>query len=94
MRTAISAPSIEIDEIDVPENVRLIIGRRLERLDENEMQVLAAAAMIGRKFSFRLLTQVSQIDVDELFTAIEKAQQMGIIVPELRGTRQSVRFRS
>ena len=25
---------IKIDEIDVPENVRLIIGRRLERLDE------------------------------------------------------------
>src|ERR1700682_1005171 len=32
---------ITIDEIDVPENVRLIIGRRLERLDENEKRVLA-----------------------------------------------------
>src|SRR5208282_6895065 len=32
---------IEIDEIDVPENVRLIIGRRLERLDENEQRALA-----------------------------------------------------
>jgi len=76
---------IEIDEIEVPENVRLIIGRRLERFDENEMQVLAAAAMIGRKFSFRLLTQVSRVDVDELFTAIEKAQQMGIILPSSEG---------
>ena len=46
---------IEIDEIDVPENVRLIIGRRLERLDENEKRVLAAAAVIGRSFSFQLL---------------------------------------
>src|SRR5580704_9425053 len=70
---------------EVPENVRLIIGRRLERFDENEMQVLAAAAMIGRKFSFRLLTQVSRVDVDELFTAIEKAQQMGIILPSAEG---------
>jgi len=34
---------ITIDEIDVPENVRLIIGRRLERLDENEKRVLTAA---------------------------------------------------
>ena len=76
---------IEIDEIDVPENVRLIIGRRLQRFDENEMQVLTAAAMIGRKFSFRLLTQVSQVDVDELFTAIEKAQQMGIILASSEG---------
>ena len=84
---------IEIDEIDVPENVRLIIGRRLQRFDENEMQVLTAAAMIGRKFSFRLLTQVSQVDVDELFTAIEKAQQMGIILASSEGPEQSVRFR-
>jgi hypothetical protein len=27
---------IKIDEIEVPENARLVIGRRLERLDENE----------------------------------------------------------
>jgi hypothetical protein len=50
---------IEIDEIYVPENVRLIIGRRLERLDENEMRVLAAAAVIGRSFSFQLLTAIA-----------------------------------
>ena len=83
---------IEIDEIDVPENVRLIIGRRLERFDDREMQVLAAAAMIGRKFSFRLLTQVSQVDVDELFTAIEKAQQMGIIVASAEGPENPFAF--
>jgi hypothetical protein len=47
---------IEIGEIDVPENVRLIIRRRLERLDENEKQALTAAAVIGRSFSFQLLT--------------------------------------
>jgi predicted ATPase len=45
---------IKIDEIDVPENVRLIISRRLERLDENEKRALAAAAVIGRSFSFQL----------------------------------------
>ncbi len=71
---------VEIDEIDVPENVRLIIGRRLERLDKNEKRALTAAAVIGRSFSFKLLTAICEIDVDELFTIIEKAQQMGIIV--------------
>jgi predicted ATPase len=76
---------IEIDETDVPENVRLIIGRRLERLDENEKRVLAAAAVLGRSFSFQLLTAISQIDVDELFTVIERAQQMGIIIPSSEG---------
>ena len=71
---------VEIDEIDVPENVRLIIGRRLERLDENGKRALTAAAVIGRSFSFKLLTAICEIDVDELFTIVEKAQQMGIIV--------------
>ena len=83
---------IEIDESDVPENVRLVIGRRLERLDEHEKQVLAAAAVIGRSFSFQLLTGISQIDVDELFTVVEKAQEMGIIVPSSEGPGRPFTF--
>jgi hypothetical protein len=83
---------IEIDESDVPENVRLIIGRRLERFDDNEKLLLAAAAVIGRSFSFQLLTGVSLIDVDELFAVIEKAQQMGIIVPSSQGPEKPFIF--
>jgi tetratricopeptide (TPR) repeat protein len=83
---------IKIDESDVPENVRLIIGRRLQRLDENEKRVLEAAAVIGRSFSFQLLAGVSQVDIDELFTVIEKAQQMGIIVPSSEGPERPFTF--
>jgi hypothetical protein len=83
---------IKIDETDVPETVRLIIGRRLERLDENEMRVLAAAAVIGRSFNFQLLTAISQIDVDELFAVIEKAQKMGIIVASSEGPQKPFTF--
>jgi len=72
--------NIEIAENEVPDNVRLIVGRRLERLDENVKRTLTAAAVIGRSFSFRLLTAVCDIDVDELFSIVEKAQQMGIII--------------
>jgi predicted ATPase len=83
---------VTIDESDVPENVRLIIGRRLERLNENEKRVLAAAAVIGRSFSFQLLTSISRVDVDELFTVIEKAQQMGIIIPSSEGPERPFTF--
>ena len=76
---------VEVDEIEVPENVRLIIDRRLERLDENEKRALTAAAVIGRSFNFKLLTAICEIDVDELFTIFEKAQQMGIIVASSEG---------
>jgi tetratricopeptide (TPR) repeat protein len=81
-----------LDEIDVPDNVRLIIGRRLARLDEHEKRVLAAAAVIGRSFSFQLLTEISQVDVDDLFTVVEKAQQMGILVPSAEGPERPLTF--
>jgi tetratricopeptide (TPR) repeat protein len=83
---------IKIEEIDVPENVRLIIGRRLARLNDDEKRALAAAAVIGRSFSFQLLTRISQIDVDELFTVVEQAQRMGIIVPSSEGAERPFTF--
>jgi predicted ATPase len=83
---------ITSDEIEVPENVRLIIGRRLERLDENEKRVLAAAAVIGRSFSFQLLSEISQIDVDQLFNVIEKAQRMGTIISSAEGPERPFAF--
>jgi tetratricopeptide (TPR) repeat protein len=83
---------ITIDESDVPENIRLIIGRRLQRLDENENRALAAAAVIGRSFSFKLLTAVCEINVDELFDVIEKAQKMGLIIPSSEGPETPLAF--
>jgi hypothetical protein len=83
---------IRIDDTDVPENVRLIIGRRLERLDEREKRALTAAAVIGRSFSFKLLVAICKIDVDQLFTVIERAQRMGIIVPSSEGPETPFTF--
>ena len=83
---------IKIADIDVPENVRLVIGRRLQRFDENERRMLAAAAVIGRSFSFKLLSAISKTDIDELFTVIEKAQQMGVIVSSAEGPETPFAF--
>jgi tetratricopeptide (TPR) repeat protein len=49
--------------------------------------------VLGRSFSFQLLTAVSQIDIDELFSVIEKAQRMGIIVPSGEGPERPFTFR-
>ena len=83
---------IKIDESGVPENVRLVIGRRLERFDENEKLVLAAAAAIGRSFSFQLLAETTRLEVDDLFAVIDKAQQMGIVVPSAEGPERPYSF--
>jgi tetratricopeptide (TPR) repeat protein len=83
---------ITVDEIELPENVRLIIDRRLQRLNENEKRVLAAAAVIGRSFSFQLLAEISRMDMDQLFDVIEKAQRMGIIAASAEGPERPFTF--
>src|SRR5262249_58971004 len=61
---------LQVAEGDVPDNVRAPIGRWLGRVDAQVERVLAAAAVIGRSFSFGLLSVISQIDVEALFTVI------------------------
>jgi predicted ATPase len=51
---------LKIEEDDVPDNVRLIISRRLERLDANDKRALAAAAVTGRSFSFQLWPRLAR----------------------------------
>jgi hypothetical protein len=85
--------SLVINEIDVPENLQLVVDRRLEGLHENERRVLAAAAIIGRTFGFQLLTEITQTDVNELFAILEKAQRMGIIIASPEGLERPFTFR-
>ncbi|MGB6563734.1 MAG: hypothetical protein WBE69_14130, partial [Candidatus Binataceae bacterium] len=63
---------------------RRIVRRRrpAECLTQAGKGVLEAAAFeeARRCFSFKLLTAICEIDVDELFTIVEKAQKMGVIV--------------
>jgi predicted ATPase len=52
-----------VDTIEVPEGVRLVIGRRLERLGEQTRRVLTAGAVIGRAFPLDVLLAV--VDLSE-----------------------------
>jgi predicted ATPase len=83
---------LKIDEIDVPDNVRLVIARRLKRFSDLEIRALSAAAIFGRSFSFQLLARVSQMDMDELFNVIDRAQQLGMIVPSSEGPERPFTF--
>lgn len=72
---------LEIGEVEVPESLRLVIGRRLERLSEGARKALTAAAVIGRTFDYRLLETVAGLGDDELLDAVEEAQQLSLIEP-------------
>jgi len=83
---------LRLSELDVPANVRLVVGRRLERLREASRQVLAAAAVMGRSFSFKLLESLGQFDSDPLLEAIEEALRMGLIVSSAEGPEAPFKF--
>ncbi|MDQ3646212.1 MAG: AAA family ATPase [Actinomycetota bacterium] len=72
---------LSIDELEVPEGVRLVIGRRLQRVGEVVVKALTAAAVIGRTFSFDVLEMVVDASEDELLDAMDEAQQSHLIVP-------------
>jgi len=75
---------IKLDELDVPESVRLVVGRRLERLGVESQRVLAAGAVVGRAFPFRLLEEVSDLEAGRLIDIVEEAEAARVIVPEQR----------
>jgi tetratricopeptide (TPR) repeat protein len=70
---------IGVGETEVPRSVALLIGRRLEGLAPETLKVMAAAAVIGRVFSFDLLATISGASEDELFDALEDAEHRHII---------------
>jgi len=80
-------------EITVPDNVRLVLGRRLERLSAEAREVLTSAAAIGHSFRFGLLQSLlGQRDLDALLAALEQAEQMGLIVASAEGAETSFAF--
>src|SRR4029077_6113357 len=42
-------------DVDVPQSLRFVIGRRLARLSAATQEVLGVSAVIGRSFTFELL---------------------------------------
>jgi class 3 adenylate cyclase len=70
---------IGVGETEVPRSVALLIGRRMEGLRPETLKVMAAAAVIGRVFSFDLLATISGASEDELFDALEDAEHRHII---------------
>jgi predicted ATPase len=70
---------LTLETLNVPRNLRLIIGRRLARLGQTTREILGSAAVIGRSFSFGLLEATCGIDADSLITLLEDAEHAGLL---------------
>ncbi len=85
-------PELSIDELDVPEGVRLVIGRRLERVSDDCRAVLTAGAVIGARFAFNVLESLGELDVDAILDALDQAEKAGLILSQQVGRETRYSF--
>ena len=73
---------VEIGEIEVPETIRLVLGRRIDRIGETAQRVLTTAACIGRTFTFEFLAALAEEKEDDLLDALDEAEQARLLVAQ------------
>lgn len=78
--------------LEVPQNVRLVIGRRLALVSEDTLKVLCTAAVIGRSFTFELLAAAMNADPDSLLDSVEEAENSGLISSAVQYPEARFRF--
>jgi tetratricopeptide (TPR) repeat protein len=66
--------------LSLPQSVREVLGRRVERLGQETHSVLSVAAVIGREFDIGLLATVSERPEDELLGLLEGAVAATVLV--------------
>ncbi len=71
------APDLQLDEVSVPESIRLVLGQRLDRLAESTREVLVAAAVSGRVFTSELVGEVAEAGRGPLVDAFDEAERAG-----------------
>jgi tetratricopeptide (TPR) repeat protein len=79
-------------EMNIPEGLRDVIGKRLSLISNECNQLLSVAAVIGRDFRLEVLKKVSGLSEEELFSALEEAKKAAII-EERAGVGVAVTYR-
>ena len=84
---------LTLDALDVPEGVRLVVGRRLERLSEDGRRVLTVAAVLGRRFAYPLLETAAGLEPDALLDGLEAAERLHLIEADPGAAAREPRYR-
>jgi DNA-binding SARP family transcriptional activator len=71
--------------IRIPEGVREVIGRRLDRLSDRCNQTLAVASVIGREFSLDQLSRLVEDSSEDLLLDLLEEAQSARVIDELAG---------
>ena len=69
-----------LNELGLPQSVREVIGRRVERLGRGATKALGVAAVIGRDFDLDLLSRVADAPEDDLLDVLDDAVEASVLV--------------
>jgi len=86
------SPGLQVDQLEVPDGVRLVLGRRLARLSDDARRLLTTAAVIGRAFSLELLEELEKDRPDAALDAVEEAMRAHLVEPVGKGRQTRYRF--
>jgi predicted ATPase/DNA-binding SARP family transcriptional activator len=73
--------TVNVNELEIPQSVRLLIERRLVQLSPDCRTTLALAAVLGRQFSSALLCQARNFNEDVVAEHLDHAIQTQILCP-------------
>ncbi len=73
------ADATDLRDAGLPEGVKEVISRRLGRLDEQAIEWLRVAAVIGRDFDVDLLERVVSLSEDEFLNALDAVLAAGLL---------------
>ncbi|HLF76137.1 MAG TPA: protein kinase [Dehalococcoidia bacterium] len=65
--------------VGIPEGLRDVVGKRLNRLGEKTNQVLSIAAVIGRDFRLDVLQAVTNLPEEDVIQALEEASERSVV---------------
>lgn len=72
----------DIDQLRIPRTIQDAVQRRTQKLDERTLQALTLAAVLGRRFNFRLLQELLETDEDDLMNHLKQLVNAQLVVEE------------
>jgi class 3 adenylate cyclase/predicted ATPase len=82
-----------VEEFVVPGSLQALLAARIDRLPDEDRQVLQSAAVIGRSFSYPVLQRINEQTVD-LERSLETLARADLIVEEASAVGDMFRFRN
>jgi DNA-binding SARP family transcriptional activator len=70
---------VSLDQIALPDSVRVVIGARVGRLGKDAERVLLLASVIGRDFDLDLLARVTKASEDDLLDILDAAAAAALV---------------